>query len=102
MTLKHSGKIVRGQARTLDAKAGDTLRVMHGRLWLTQSGSLRDHFLSPGDTLCLGPGKAVIEADSQDGACFEVRSPLPSVLARFSLRFGDNPTHKIIAKACGI
>lgn len=82
MTPKHSGKIVRGQARTLDAKAGDTLRVMHGRLWLTQSGSTTDHFLTAGEDLCLGLGKVVIEGDSQEAAGYEVRSPEAAATAR--------------------
>lgn len=96
MTIKLSAILSRGQARTLDAKAGDSLRVVQGRLWLTQSGSDVDHFLTAGEALCLGPGKTVIEGDSPESASFELRS------TRVSGQFRDNPAHELLEKSCGI
>lgn len=52
-----------GQVLTLPKAAGRHLRVVSGRLWLTQSGDGTDHFLAPGQSHVLGLGRAVLEAD---------------------------------------
>lgn len=52
-----------GQALTLPAAPGQVLRVLAGRLWLTQTGAPGDHFLSAGEHRALGRGRAVVEAD---------------------------------------
>lgn len=66
-----------GQALTLPAAAGQRLRVVSGRVWLTQSGDGTDHFLAPGQERVLGPGRAVLEAD---------RGPV-----RYTLTASDQP-----------
>jgi hypothetical protein len=42
---------------------GERVRVLYGRIWLTEEGSLRDAVLAPGEEVALGTrGLAVIEA----------------------------------------
>ena len=42
---------------------GERVRVLDGRIWLTEEGSLRDAVLAPGEEVALGTrGLAVIEA----------------------------------------
>ncbi len=52
-----------GQARTLERMAGRRLRVCSGRLWITGNDG-HDHFVAAGQTLLLGGGRTVIEADA--------------------------------------
>lgn len=43
--------------------AGERVRVLHGRVWLTEEGNLRDAFLASGEEVALGSrGLAVVEA----------------------------------------
>ncbi|HVE88076.1 MAG TPA: DUF2917 domain-containing protein [Burkholderiaceae bacterium] len=45
------------------AAAGKKVRVLYGRVWLTEEGNPRDAFLGRGEEACLGThGLAVIEA----------------------------------------
>lgn len=53
-----------GQAITLDAAPGLWLRVWGGRLWVTATGDPNDYFVAAGQTLALGPGRLVLEADA--------------------------------------
>src|SRR5512137_2567077 len=42
---------------------GERVRILYGRVWLTEEGSARDAFLASGDEVSLGSrGLAVIEA----------------------------------------
>ena len=42
---------------------GERVRVLHGRVWVTEEGNLRDAFLASGEEVALGGrGLAVIEA----------------------------------------
>ena len=41
-------------ARPLRLDAGSTIRVCHGRLWLTMDGQLEDVWLAPGDVWVAG------------------------------------------------
>ena len=66
-----------GAAHTLHCVAGTVLTVVAGRLWITQSGALEDHFLTPGQSLQVGHGRLVIEADTQSGAQFHLTQPSP-------------------------
>jgi hypothetical protein len=51
-----------GQARHL-GRLGGELTVLSGRLWMTRDGDTGDHFLEPGDTVCIGVDEyAVIES----------------------------------------
>lgn len=42
--------LVRGQVVRLENKRGNALKVEHGRVWLTESGSYDDVCLGAGDT----------------------------------------------------
>jgi len=53
-----------GQARTLERMAGLRLQVWSGRLWITDGDDPHDHFVAAGQTLVLGGGRTVIEADA--------------------------------------
>ena len=60
-------KLASGQAVTLRAKQLSVLRIAHGRVWATLSHAgtysrVRggDHFLSPGQSLTLLPGQALV------------------------------------------
>ena len=53
-----------GQTLTLAPGRGQRLRVIAGRLWVTQSGRPDDHFLSAGHSLTLdSPGHVVAQAE---------------------------------------
>lgn len=53
----------------LRADGGARLSVLCGRIWLTQSGQLRDEWLSAGQTLDLPPGARVwISRETADGS----------------------------------
>ncbi|MGB2817959.1 MAG: DUF2917 domain-containing protein [Burkholderiaceae bacterium] len=42
---------------------GERVRILHGRVWLTEEGDVRDAFLASGEEVSLGSrGLAVIEA----------------------------------------
>ncbi|HEY1132632.1 MAG TPA: DUF2917 domain-containing protein [Roseateles sp.] len=66
-----------GQALTLAAARGPRrLVVTHGRLWLTVSGGLEDHWLRAGEGLTLAAGQeAVVEA--WPDAAFQLLHPAP-------------------------
>ena len=56
-----------GQTLTLAPARGQRLRVIAGRLWVTQSGRPDDHFLSAGHSLTLDSrGRVVAQAE---GGC---------------------------------
>lgn len=56
-----------GQTLTVAPGRGQRLRVIAGRLWVTQSGRPDDHFLSAGHSLTLdSPGHVVAQAE---GGC---------------------------------
>jgi Protein of unknown function (DUF2917) len=48
------------------------VRVLRGRLWLTRTGDSTDHFVSAGETLALTPGPWLLQADSPQGAAYEL------------------------------
>lgn len=62
-----------GRAEAFDPVPGEVLRVLRGRLWVTQSGEREDHFVGPGQWLALGRGRVVIEADLGVTAVYERR-----------------------------
>lgn len=66
-----------GQALTLAAgRAPRRLVVTAGRLWLTLTGGVDDHWLQAGEGLTLAPGQAaVVEAWPQ--AAFQLLQPAP-------------------------
>ena len=62
-----------GRTEAFDPVAGEILRVLRGRLWVTQTGQREDHFVGPGQWLTLGRGRVVIEADLGVTAVYERR-----------------------------
>ena len=80
-----------GQIRTLNDASGLRLRVASGRLWITCAGDPNDYFVSVGQTLLLGSGRTVLEADAGP-ARFSlalgqpVQSPLTAASRRMSWR----------------
>lgn len=72
------GELSAQAARTIDAGAGLTLRVLQGRLWVTQPGQHQDHFPQAGDELWLQGAGVVLQADAGAGPvryALDVRSP---------------------------
>ncbi|WKB51382.1 DUF2917 domain-containing protein [Eleftheria terrae] len=49
-----------GQLMHLPLSRTTTLEVVHGRIWITRSGDLQDHFLHAGDRLQLLPGSGTL------------------------------------------
>lgn len=63
-----------GQAVSGTDAHADTLRVRHGRVWITVEGISHDYFLHAGDTFTTVPGRlTVLEADGE--ASVELRRP---------------------------
>jgi hypothetical protein len=66
---KSPGKSVAGPLQTVRAgrivplgSAGGRLEVLHGRVWLTRSGELDDHFVEGGQSLSVPPsGRVLLE-----------------------------------------
>lgn len=48
---------------SLQARPGQVIYVLSGRLWVTQPGDAADHFVQAGDELVLVGGRTVIEGD---------------------------------------
>ena len=52
-----------GSVLPFSSLPGERVRVLYGRIWLTEEGSLRDAVLAPGEEVALGTrGLAVVEA----------------------------------------
>jgi len=66
-----------GAAITLPALAdGVVVAVTHGRVWLTQSDSLDDHFLAAGESIRpRGHGRIVVECDGSAPARLRCWTP---------------------------
>ena len=77
-----------GQTVSGVAKRSRTLRVTHGRVWITVEGISHDYWLSAGDTFTAIPGRLiVVEADRIDSHL----ESAPSVqwLSTLKLLLGD-------------
>lgn len=62
-----------GQALMLAPARGQRLRVIAGRLWVTQSGRPDDHFLGAGHSLTLDDlGRTVVQAEGDCAARYVV------------------------------
>ena len=71
---------------------GERVRVLYGRVWLTEEGDARDAFLASGEEVSLaGRGVAVIEAlgPARIELIEEVRGP--SLLAHAAARWPAGP-----------
>jgi hypothetical protein len=63
--------------------AGERVRILHGRVWLTEEGSTHDAFLGSGEEVSLGGrGLAVVEALGPARIEFEQDLGTSSQLAR--------------------
>lgn len=85
-----------GQAVSGIAGSAQTLRIRHGRVWLTVEGVGHDYWLSAGDSFAVVPGRlVVVEADRND-SCVEVTTshhrsmmaPLRALARRISVGTG--------------
>ncbi len=91
--LSPAAALPAGQVLSLRCHPGTVLRVIHGRLWVTQTHDGQDHFVRAGATLRLTGGHVVLEAD--DGAATyrlnaaatsNAQSPLIAASRRISWR----------------
>lgn len=65
-------ELARGEVVSLHGRRGQTLEVLSGRVWLTQTGGSGDHFIAAGQQHTLGQtGRVVIEGDSNASACLK-------------------------------
>ena len=67
-TTAQTTRLLPRQTRLIHASHGMRLRVVSGRLWLTQPGASQDVFLTAGDALELTQDWVVIEADAMPDA----------------------------------
>lgn len=61
-----------GRAVSGIAGRAQTLRIRHGRVWLTVEGAGHDYWLSAGDSFAVAPGRLVVVEADRDGSCVEV------------------------------
>jgi hypothetical protein len=67
-----------GALLNISDAAGRSLRVLDGRVWITQQGSLDDVFLDAGDSLTFtGSGSAIVTAEGRRGAKATVLFDVP-------------------------
>lgn len=67
-TTAQPTRLLPRQTRLIHASAGVRLRVVSGRLWLTQPNAAQDLFLGPGATIDLLQDWVVIGADAEPAA----------------------------------
>lgn len=85
-----------GQAVSGIASNAQTLRIRHGRVWLTVEGVKHDYWLSAGDSFAIVPGRLVVLEAEREGSCVEVTTgcrrslmaPLRALARRFSAATG--------------
>ncbi|MFO1362074.1 MAG: DUF2917 domain-containing protein [Burkholderiales bacterium] len=71
--------LARGSALTLQDARGARVRVLAGRLWITQDRDRKDHFVDAGASFRIDrPGPTVVEATR--AARFVVESPVAGAL----------------------
>ena len=66
-TTAQPTRLLPRQTRLIHASTGLRLRVVSGRLWLTQPNVAQDLFLGPGATIDLLQDWVVIGADAEPG-----------------------------------
>jgi len=72
--------LARGTALTLQDARGARVRVLAGRLWITQDHDRKDHFVDAGASFRVDrDGPTVVEA-ARDDARFVVESPVAGAL----------------------
>lgn len=71
-----------GDAVSGIANRARTLRILHGRVWLTVEGISHDYWLSEGDSFPVPPGlRIVLEADGSDSRIDVAGGSRSSILA---------------------
>ncbi|MBH1988395.1 MAG: DUF2917 domain-containing protein [Burkholderiales bacterium] len=66
-----------GSVHRLRLRAGDALLVRRGRVWMTRSGDLRDHLLTPGQGHVAPRSEdVVLESVAQGGSVYECQASL--------------------------
>ena len=68
-TTAQPTRLLPRQTRLIHASHGMRLRVVSGRLWLTQPNVAQDLFLGPGATIDLLQDWVVIGADAEPSGC---------------------------------
>lgn len=78
-TLDHAPlSLTDGALLNISDAAGRSLRVLDGKVWITQHGSLDDVFLNAGEThTFVGAGSAVVTAEGHGGANATVLFDVP-------------------------
>ena len=71
--VKESLEMRAGSVVALHLKAGQSLSVDSGRLWLTRSGDSHDYWLQPGNQVVFGAATSVLAEADRDSR-FEIRS----------------------------
>jgi hypothetical protein len=71
---KQSHTIGAGQLVSGVAASAQTLRVVHGRVWITVAGRLEDYWLQAGATLEVPAGRLVVVAADQCASVVEARA----------------------------
>jgi hypothetical protein len=74
-----------GELRVLRIGRPLRLSVLQGRLWITRTGELDDHFLGPGDEIAVAPGDRVW-VGAESAACWRLLAPLRPAAASHAAR----------------
>lgn len=61
--LAHRLALQGDRPRLIDARGGWHLKVLEGRVWLTQPGAWQDLFLGPGDEVVLRQAQVLVQAE---------------------------------------
>ena len=70
--------LAKGALLNISDSSGRSLRVLEGRVWITEQGSLDDIFLDPGDSYRFdGSGAAVVTAEGGRDATATVLFDVP-------------------------
>lgn len=81
--LSHS--LAAGEVLSGSAARAETLRVKHGRVWITVEGISHDYFLHAGDSFTAIPGRLTVLQAEQD-ASIERRPKQSFALLRLAAR----------------
>ncbi|MEZ5647161.1 MAG: DUF2917 domain-containing protein [Burkholderiaceae bacterium] len=100
------------QTRVINAGAGMRVRVVSGRLWLTQPNASQDLFLGPGSSIDLLQDGVVIGADAETGGASKERyseflltpltAPAPGWLQRMGQRWRKSRIAKRVSSGVSV
>jgi hypothetical protein len=74
-----------GELRVLRIGRPLRLAVVHGRLWITRTGDLDDHFLGPGEAITLARGDRVW-VGAESASRWQLLGPVPSAVRHAAAR----------------